>query len=149
MSIRTAPKVRDEAGFTLIELLVVVVIIAILTAIALPAFMSQRLKSWDAAAKSDVRNMVTQVETCYQENGGYTGCDALLATGTGLEIGPGPGQVQITRADAAGYEIVGTSRSYDSSVYHSFKVTRDASAGDLIRDCAIRGRGGCPADGDW
>jgi len=61
-----------EAGFTLIELLVVVIIIAILAAIAIPVFLSQRQKGWDAQAKSDLRNMATAEETILGESGSYT-----------------------------------------------------------------------------
>ena len=50
---------ENNEGFTLIELLVVIIIIGILAAIAIPVFLNQRQKGYDAAVKSDLRNMAT------------------------------------------------------------------------------------------
>ncbi len=50
---------ENEGGFTLIELLVVIIIIGILAAIAIPTFLNQREKGYDAAAKSDLKNVAT------------------------------------------------------------------------------------------
>jgi len=60
-----------EGGFTLIELLVVIIIIGILAAIAIPVFLNQRQKGYDAQAKSDLRNLATIEETYMVDNNHY------------------------------------------------------------------------------
>lgn len=57
-----------ESGFTLIELLVVILIIGILSAIAVPAFMNQRKSASEAALRSDMKNMATEMYTFYAKH---------------------------------------------------------------------------------
>ena len=67
----------DEGGFTLIELLVVILIIGILAAIAIPAFLSQKSKAYDSSAKTLAQTAQTAMETYATENNGeYTGATA-------------------------------------------------------------------------
>ena len=63
---------ENEEGFTLIELLVVIIIIGILAAIAIPVFLNQRKKGYDAGVKSDLRNAATAEETYLTDYDVYT-----------------------------------------------------------------------------
>jgi type IV pilus assembly protein PilA len=64
---------NGHKGFTLIELLIVVVIIGILAAIAIPKFANTKEKTYVAAMKSDLRNLVTAEEGYLGDNLIYYG----------------------------------------------------------------------------
>ena len=69
--------VRGSArGFTLIELLVVILIVAILASIAIPVFLKQREKGWEAQVTSALKDASTALEVLATDNFGvYAGVD--------------------------------------------------------------------------
>jgi type IV pilus assembly protein PilA len=75
-----------ESGFTLIELLVVIIIIGILAAIAIPVFLDQRNKSYDATAKSDLKNLANFEEIYLNDYGTYGDWPSLIADEPLMEI---------------------------------------------------------------
>ena len=145
----------EEKGFTLIELLVVILIIGILAAIALPAFLSQRDKGQDADAKSQARNIVSAIESCYAETQDYGSCENEATvedlTSSGLPLGSAAGQVEVVDASTAGNTFVVTAHSRSGSGTTTFTITKTAGAAP-VRSCgpaARQGKGGCSSTGSW
>jgi len=76
---------KKQQGFTLIELMIVVAIIAILAAIALPAYQNYVAKSQVTAGLADIRGGVTAYEEGIQsgtKTGSATTTDLGLASST-------------------------------------------------------------------
>ena len=116
---------EKDRGFTLIELLVVIIIIGILAAIAIPVFLNQRRKGWDAAVQSDLKNAATAMETYLTEEGTYAGATIDLLKGLGFNYSAdanyaGAGaEIGITAEDADDYTLVADSASGKSWEYDS------------------------------
>jgi type IV pilus assembly protein PilA len=113
----------NDHGFTLIELLVVVIIIGILAAIAIPVFLNQRKKGWDAQAKSDSRNLASIEESYIVDHDAYLDFDSSSGTVPAEEFdGYRDSDLVLTKAAASGgfgYCIISQSRSEDYFVYDS------------------------------
>ncbi|HEX8714730.1 MAG TPA: type II secretion system protein [Solirubrobacteraceae bacterium] len=135
----------DEGGFTLIELLVVILIVGILAAIAIPAFLNQTSKANDAAAKTQVGTMQTTEETCANENSGsYAGCDLAKLQ----EIEPtlkdtSTATASVVKTETEGFEVKSVAKGSTD------EYTLTNNKGELTRKCAPAGKGGCSASGTW
>ena len=134
-------QVREgQDGFTLIELLVVIMIIGILAAIALPAFLGQTEGASDSKAKTELSTAGKAIESFWAERDTYAATVADLVA------------FDQTLAEAINLTVVGDATSYTLTTQSkrgaTYQVARTA-LGATVRTCAPAGTGGCNDSGGW
>jgi prepilin-type N-terminal cleavage/methylation domain-containing protein len=125
---------RDQ-GFTLIELLVVVIIIGILAAIAIPVFLHQRVKAYDSAVRSDLRNLAEFEEGFLVGSERYATIAEVQADADAVRVSPQVTVTVVLYDGARGYCLKGEHSGSPNAWYW------DSLAGGL----QPKGSAGCPA----
>ncbi len=99
---------ENEGGFTLIELLVVIIIIGILAAIAIPVFLNQRKKGYEASEKSDLRTVANEMETYFTDAQAYPAVANVTQAGRVVTVGTGGSTVTVSQNNTITAAFAGT-----------------------------------------
>jgi type IV pilus assembly protein PilA len=97
-------KRRQDQGFTLIELLVVIIIIGILSAIALPSFLSQANKAKQTEGKQYASSVNKAQQAYYAENSVFT--NQMTSLGIGLKTSTTNYTYELSLADVNGAHVL-------------------------------------------
>jgi type IV pilus assembly protein PilA len=86
-----------EKGFTLVELMIVIVIVGVLSAVALPNFLSQTNKAKGTEARSQISSIIKGASASYLEGGDTKVAADITAGGTNQCLLWGSPDVDITK----------------------------------------------------
>jgi len=145
----TRARIQAEGGFTLLEILAVAALLGILAAIALPAFLGEQDKGHDADSKSNARNGIAAVESCFTETRDYTSCDTT-ADLAAVDSKPGAELTDTTAKKNGAVSVTATADTYIVVAYSKsdteYSVAKDGE-GMTTHTCSDPGDGGCTRGG--
>jgi len=147
---RMRERTKDEQGFTLIELLMVVLIIGVLAAIAIPSFLNQSSKAYDASPKELAHSALIATEDYSTDHqGSYVGLSVAV-------INQYEPTIPITKASGNAWVSAasGTATGYTITIIpagggETYMIARNIN-GSITRSCtpATGVNGGC-TNGTW
>ena len=140
---RTLTTKPGEEGFSLVELVVVIAVLAILSAVAIPAFVGVQANARASAVKNGLANGVKECVIRASDNqrtlfadaqsfpGNYSGYDVIAVSGN-------------TTCYAAFADNTANPTSESD-----FQIVMDPATGQVTKTCSRASAPGCSSAGDW
>lgn len=134
-----------QLGFSLIELMIVTVIIAILAAIAYPAYTSHIVETRRTDAQKSLLDLYARMERYYAETNTYA--TATLNTGAATDIGTGGSTAGVETSADGFYELAIQAQNATSftltATPQGSQATEDTLCGTLsLNSLGVKGQSG-------
>ena len=148
---RALPPQQRQAGFTLIEVMIVVAIIAILAAIALPAYSDYIRRGRIPEATSNLSSQRVKMEQWFQDNQSYyttssnTACGQAVPTGTYFSytcVASSATKYVLTATGVTGTTMAGFVYTIDESDNRGSVITGVSGWTATSTTCWITNKGG-------
>ena len=140
---RVLSKKPGQEGFSLVELVVVIAVLAILSAVAIPAFIGVQANARASAVKNGLANGVKECVIRASDNlptnfvdvqsfpGNYNGYTVTAVTG-----------------NTTCYAALGTNTA-NAGVEANFQIVLNPATGAVTKTCSVDNAPGCSSTGDW
>lgn len=131
-----------EDGFSLIELVVVIAVLAILSAVAIPAFVGVQANARASAVKNGLVNGVKECAVRDSDNKSTNFTDAKSFSNTTAFNG-------FTLSGTSTSCWAATATASSSSQQSDFTISMNSSTGDVTKTCSRNSLPGCNSNNTW
>ena len=132
---------KNDEGFSLVELVIVIAVLAILSAVAIPAFQGVQARAKTSAVKNGLTNGIKEcvVSSGLGESTQYLVSQAFQGNYQGYTVRPyGNGNPNLATTNCYSSEAIPIAA--EASVLPWFTITYDPSNGQVQKACGLTGK---------
>ena len=138
---KTLNKRPGDKGFSLVELVVVIAVLAILSAVAIPAFVGVQANARASAVKNGLANGVKECVIRASDNQTtlFNNAQSFPGNYSGYTV---------SAVNATCYAALATNTA-NPGVEANFQIVMNAATGQVTKTCTVANAPGCSANSDW